>query len=391
MATREESDLSPPGVLRACIRRLARFHHASAPAVHSLAPELCRDRRGSCPGASPQPNGLGPGSVLPCGRGERTRPGRTQWATVEDGALTRHAADACRGKGSPGRSRSVSSGSSWSLPCCCRSLSPAPSWSSLQPRAGRRAVSHGHLVRRRLGRVPRVYRLLLERFGDSACGHPGDGRVLLPERRPAPPVDAGARVASANRPRPRRADADRRSRRGIGQCANRRASMRALSPALWPRSCSSPPGSSRSAYPASPRLASSPAGAEASGDVPNASFACAGVVAASIQPAAGAGRCCRHRRYRCWLRCHCHHHYWHCSASCGLTPNLRRPSLVQPPRPPPAFRGRSGSATRYRPSEPSPLRRCRRHSRRHQRTRARSPAAVADCRRCAILRLKKYC
>ena len=40
-------DRGPAGLLRARARRLARLRHAAPPAVHALAPELRRDRRGA--------------------------------------------------------------------------------------------------------------------------------------------------------------------------------------------------------------------------------------------------------------------------------------------------------------------------------------------------------
>ena len=69
----------------------------------------------------------------------------------------------------------------------------------IQPRAGGRALSQRHLVRARLGRVPRVHRLLRQRAHDPPGGSARGRRLLPGERRAATAEHAGARAPAPHR------------------------------------------------------------------------------------------------------------------------------------------------------------------------------------------------
>ena len=75
--------LRSPRVLRAAVRRLARPRHDPAPAVHAVAPQLRRARRGRSPDRARQPPRRRAGRVLPRGRPELPRPRRAHGPPAE--------------------------------------------------------------------------------------------------------------------------------------------------------------------------------------------------------------------------------------------------------------------------------------------------------------------
>src|SRR5436190_2427685 len=74
----------PPHVLRPPARWLARLHHALAPALHVLAPELCHPRCGAFPGRALRPAGRDASRLLPCRRRCGACPRRTERQAPSD-------------------------------------------------------------------------------------------------------------------------------------------------------------------------------------------------------------------------------------------------------------------------------------------------------------------
>ena len=133
-----------------------------------------------------------PGGVLSRRRGQRACPRRAQRRPLQTGLGAAHAdrlaAAGARGAvaiGIAGRDRRLAAAGAAGGDRRVLVL-------GLQPRAGRRPDSHRRLVRARLGRIPRVHRLLRASAGDPPRG-PARGRGLLPaQRRPTPVEHAGA-------------------------------------------------------------------------------------------------------------------------------------------------------------------------------------------------------
>ena len=197
-----------PGVLRTLARRLARLRDAAAPAVHRLAPELRRDRRGARAATSTRP--------------PRRRAGRFFLAL----GVGAHALDELHGRPLRRGSRTgrCSSSRALSLGAVAIGIAGAVSFDGwllvfvaagallvarLQPRAVRRCDPQRARLRARLGRVPGPDGLLRLR-GDDRLGRASRGRLrgadelraaraLDARPPPAPPRGRGRRDARAAR------------------------------------------------------------------------------------------------------------------------------------------------------------------------------------------------
>ena len=156
-----------PRVLRAAPRRMARSRHAAAPAVHGVASELRRPRRGGGAEAARRPAGGGAGRVLPRGRRLRARARRAQRPAARDAAVRPRAVGAGdrrarRRGGDRRRRRRDGLGSGW-----CRSSPRARSSSSPTTSSSSDGRFHSDvLVRGGMGRVPGADRLLDQRARD---------------------------------------------------------------------------------------------------------------------------------------------------------------------------------------------------------------------------------
>ena len=125
-------------LLRAGRRAAGGRGDAAAPALHALAPQLLRDRRGSRAARLRQPAAVGAGGVRARGRRRRARARRAPRPPARD-ALQRPRPRACRGGERRGaRSRSGSAGSSpspygsrrWSSRVRCCSRPTTSSWAA---------------------------------------------------------------------------------------------------------------------------------------------------------------------------------------------------------------------------------------------------------------------
>ena len=193
-----------PGVLRAAAGRLARPRHAAAPALHGVASELRRARRGGRAGACTSTGcwRRWPPSSSPSGSA-RTRSTSCNGRPLRHAPLRPHADRAApsvarrRGRDRRGRRRSTVSpllvaarargraSSSWPTTSSCSAAASTPTSGSRRPGA----------------RSPRSPATGSTRSRSASPGVLVARGLLRPERRAAPAEHAGARAAAAHRRR----------------------------------------------------------------------------------------------------------------------------------------------------------------------------------------------
>ena len=179
--------------------RAGRPRGAAAPAVHAVASQLLRDRRGAAPRRSTSRDCCG-----------ASPPSRWRWAWLRTRSTSsttgrwgpRSATAPCSGcavlslaRGARDRRRRHPHG--LRLADAARDRGRAVP-ARVQPRARRRALPQRPLVRDRLGRVPGVHRLLRQRRAGRAAGRADRRRLPGDQRRAAPAVRPGAGAAPAH-------------------------------------------------------------------------------------------------------------------------------------------------------------------------------------------------